>query len=67
MACYASEKWSETICMEKPADLEQLRDEWIASGMEGDCPRCGQASGFHDDDGMCEDEQEQTEADWEED
>jgi hypothetical protein len=53
--------------MEKPADLEQLRDEWIASGMEGDCPRCGQASGFHDDDGMCEDEQEQTEADWEED
>jgi len=33
--------------------LEAEHARWVEDGMEGDCPRCGEASGFHDDDGSC--------------
>jgi hypothetical protein len=43
----------------RPALLAALnppdpRAAWVASGMVGNCPLCGEASGFHDDDGTCD-------------
>lgn len=35
-----------------------MKARWLVGGMEGECPVCGQASGFHTDDGLCEDEQD---------
>ena len=35
------------------AQLDAEHARWVEEGMEGDCQRCGEASGFHDDDGSC--------------
>jgi hypothetical protein len=29
------------------------RRAWVEAGMPGECPVCGEASGFHDDEGAC--------------
>lgn len=47
-------------------DPEELVDEqllaeharWVDDGMWGDCPLCGEASGFHDEDGTCPTDEE---------
>jgi len=34
--------------------IEDEIQAWLDTGMQGPCPRCGQDSGFHDDDGSCQ-------------
>jgi hypothetical protein len=41
---------SRITAVEEPA----AKDAWVDGGMEGPCPTCGQDSGFHEDDGTCE-------------